>query len=53
MGTIERPSIVKEVDSVVGASKFSGMSSDNSMNLPVNMCDTSLAGTGGRPVPKI
>ena len=53
MGTIEQPSILKEVDSVVGASKFSGMSSDNSMNLPDKMCETSLARTGGRPGPKI
>ena len=53
VGTIERPSMIKEVDSVVGAARFSGMSSDSSINLPVKICDTSLAGTGGRPGPKI
>ena len=52
MGPIERPLMVKEVDSVVWESKFSGISSDNSINLLVKICETSLAGQVSDPGPR-
>jgi hypothetical protein len=44
---------VKEDDSQLGDSKFSGNSSDNSINLLPRICVTNLDGIGGRPGPRI
>ena len=53
IGTIAPPSIVKDEDSHCGDSKFSGNSSDNSINLLARICVTNLGGIGGRPGPRI